>query len=352
MKKTKSSKIKKIKDIDVYLSVKRYELNTKIGKYSLGYIFNLNKEINIDKTLFLDVEPTSYEVGKGLPLIIGIGHYYKSHYFYIHQFFTESEESIEDMLAVFNEKTAGFENIVTFNGERYDINLLKRAYKIFSIKDEISSKNHIDLLKLSLSLYKKRKNHTLKSLERDLLNYKRNLSIKRDEIPKIFSRRLSNNNLEIIFKDNIENILSLPILISLIFIEKRKFRDKKENKIRKYLDKNNKKYIVHVEIRRRKEIYFDKHNSKGKVYVLRLERNPDNYIFFYLNMVNKYDFLKGEVIYEDESNLKIYSKNNIDKYKDKIENMLNRLFSKDKLIDKKGKELKIEKRILTKWLIN
>lgn len=69
-------------------------------------------------------------------------------------------------------------------------------------------------------------------------------------------------------------------------------------------------------------------------------------------MVNKYDFLKGEVIYEDESNLKIYSKNNIDKYKDKIENMLNRLFSKDKLIDKKGKELKIEKRILTKWLIN
>lgn len=63
---------------------------------------------------------------------------------------------------------------------------------------------------------------------------------------------------------------------------------------------------------------------------MRLEISPDNYIFIYLNMVNKYDFLKREVIYEDDYNLKIYSKNNIDKHKDKIENMLNKLFLKGK----------------------
>jgi len=56
-----------------------------MGGYSLDYFFNpKNKMIDIENTLFLDVEPTSYEKGKGIPFMIGIGKYYKNYYIYIY----------------------------------------------------------------------------------------------------------------------------------------------------------------------------------------------------------------------------------------------------------------------------
>ena len=125
---------------------------------------------DISKLLFLDTETTGLSGGAGtLAFEIGVG-YIQGHYMVIRQYVMRDYSEEAAMLHDLANLIGGFDTLVTFNGQTFDIPLLESRMIMQRIRPMLSEMPHFDLLHACRRVYKLRlKRCNLATLEEAVL---------------------------------------------------------------------------------------------------------------------------------------------------------------------------------------
>src|SRR4030042_2220295 len=178
---------------------------------SLG--LECNAKVSLSESLFLDIETTSLESGCGnCAYIIGIG-FFEGGCFTVHQYFLRDFDEEHSLLSAVNEGIKRFKTVFTYNGKRFDLNILQSRYALNRIPFEFESKYHIDMLGIYRKIFGHRKKKLkLTELEKELLGIERIDDIPSQLIPEIYYQYLRTGYselLEHVFEHNAQDIASL-----------------------------------------------------------------------------------------------------------------------------------------------
>ncbi|EQB63411.1 MAG: hypothetical protein RBG1_1C00001G0990 [candidate division Zixibacteria bacterium RBG-1] len=210
---------------------KNFKENYRAGKIYLNEILDIEPEIfsqlslsnpipnlNLDKTIFLDIETTGLSGGSGTyPFLIGIG-FFQDGKFCLRQFFMPDYSKEKAMLSDLTKLLKDYENLVTFNGKGYDIPILNGRFILQRIKPNFESQSHLDLLFPSRRFWKKRlKNCSLLNLEREILGIERVMDIPGYLIPQVYFDYLKDGKaeqLKLVLEHNRYDILAMVGLLA------------------------------------------------------------------------------------------------------------------------------------------
>jgi len=175
----------------------------------------LNDEI-IGNLLFIDTETTGLMGGTGtVSFLIGAG-YFTAGDFVIEQYLMRDYDEEAAMLQDFKEIMGNHNIIVSFNGKSFDLPLIKTRL-IMNRFDRPNYDYHLDLLHSARRLWSFLDSCSLKSLERNILNFERIDDVPGHLIPGLYFEFLENKNLELlapVLEHNIYDILSLVTLFT------------------------------------------------------------------------------------------------------------------------------------------
>jgi uncharacterized protein YprB with RNaseH-like and TPR domain len=176
------------------------------------------KEIDINKTIFLDTETTGLAGGTGTYIfLVGIG-YFEGDQFCVRQFFMRDFNEERALLSAVNELLSNFEAIVSYNGKTFDVPLIQSRFIMSGMKLNLENTGHFDLLYPARRLWKRRlENCSLSIVERDILGVIRENDVPGYLIPEIYFRYLKTKDaraLKQVFEHNLQDILSLVALVS------------------------------------------------------------------------------------------------------------------------------------------
>jgi len=192
------------------------QLDTKIlFKIANNKSTKLNDEI-IGNLLFIDTETTGLMGGTGtVSFLIGAG-YFTAGDFVIEQYLMRDYDEEAAMLQDFKEIMGNHNIIVSFNGKSFDLPLIKTRL-IMNRFDRPNYDFHLDLLHSARRLWSFLDSCSLKSLERNILNFERIDDVPGHLIPGLYFEFLENKNLELlapVLEHNIYDILSLVTLFT------------------------------------------------------------------------------------------------------------------------------------------
>ena len=176
------------------------------------------KEIDINKTVFLDTETTGLAGGAGTYIfLVGVG-YFEEDQFCVRQYFMRDYNEERALLSALNELLANFKAVVTYNGKTFDLPLMESRYIMSGMKMSLKDPYHFDLLYPARRLWKRRlENCSLSTVERDILGVIRDDDVPGHLIPEIYFRYLRTKNaraIKQVFEHNLQDIISLVALVS------------------------------------------------------------------------------------------------------------------------------------------
>ena len=176
------------------------------------------KEIDINKTIFLDTETTGLAGGAGTYVfLVGVG-YFEGDQFCVRQYFMRDYNEERALLSALNDLLANFKAVVTYNGKTFDLPLMESRYIMSGMKMSLKDPYHFDLLYPARRLWKRRlENCSLSTVERDILGVIRDDDVPGYLIPEIYFRYLRTKDaraLKQVFEHNLQDILSLVALVS------------------------------------------------------------------------------------------------------------------------------------------
>lgn len=171
------------------------------------------KSIRLDKCLFLDIETTGLESGCGnIAYIIGLG-YFDGASFVVKQYFLRDFDEEHALLTSVTEYADKYDYIITYNGKRFDLNILRNRYLLNRLPFALEDLNHIDVFTILRELYKKSgKKLSLSLIEKELIGIKRDDDIASYLIPEVYYRFLTQGYSELldyVFEHNAQDIASL-----------------------------------------------------------------------------------------------------------------------------------------------
>jgi uncharacterized protein YprB with RNaseH-like and TPR domain len=176
------------------------------------------KEIDINKTVFLDTETTGLAGGAGTYIfLVGAG-YFEGDQFCVRQYFMRDFNEERALLSAVNELLSNFEAIVSYNGKTFDVPLIQSRFIMSGMKLNLENPGHFDLLYPARRLWKRRlENCSLSTVERDILGVIRENDVPGYLVPEIYFRYLKTKDaraLKQVFEHNLQDILSLVALVS------------------------------------------------------------------------------------------------------------------------------------------
>ena len=176
------------------------------------------KEIDINKTVFLDTETTGLAGGAGTYIfLVGVG-YFEGDQFCVRQYFMRDFNEERALLSAVNELLSNFEAIVSYNGKTFDVPLIQSRFIMSGMKLNLENPGHFDLLYPARRLWKRRlENCSLSTVERDILGVIRENDVPGYLVPEIYFRYLKTKDaraLKQVFEHNLQDILSLVALVS------------------------------------------------------------------------------------------------------------------------------------------
>lgn len=200
-----------------------YEMNKffeELNVYSLKQITNtdtqMKKEGIKDNILFIDTETTGLMGGTGtVAFLIGVG-YFKDNDFFIEQYLMRDYDEENAMLNDIKKLLLSFDIIVSFNGKSFDLPLIQTRLILNRLKMP-DFNLHVDLLHSARRIWSFLDSCSLKSLENNVLNFKRIDDIEGYLIPSIFFRFIEVKDLELlkpVLEHNSYDILSLVTLFT------------------------------------------------------------------------------------------------------------------------------------------
>lgn len=176
------------------------------------------KEIDINKTVFLDTETTGLAGGAGTYVfLVGVG-YFEGDRFCVRQYFMRDFNEERALLSALNDLLTNFKAVVTYNGKTFDLPLMKSRYIMSGMKMSLEDPYHFDLLYPARRLWKKRlESCSLSTVEREILKVSRDDDVPGYLIPEIYFKYLRTKDaraLKQVFEHNLQDILSLVALVS------------------------------------------------------------------------------------------------------------------------------------------
>jgi len=176
------------------------------------------KEIDINKTVFLDTETTGLAGGAGTYIfLVGVG-YFEGDQFCVRQYFMRDYNEERALLSALNDLLANFKAVVTYNGKTFDLPLMESRYIMSGMKMSLEDPYHFDLLYPARRLWKRRlESCSLSTVEREILKVSRDDDIPGYLIPEIYFRYLRTKDaraIKQVFEHNLQDILSLVALVS------------------------------------------------------------------------------------------------------------------------------------------
>jgi uncharacterized protein YprB with RNaseH-like and TPR domain len=176
------------------------------------------KEIDINKTIFLDTETTGLAGGAGTYIfLVGVG-YFEGDQFCVRQYFMRDYNEERALLSALNDLLSNFKAVVTYNGKTFDLPLMESRYIMSGMKMSLKDPYHFDLLYPARRLWKRRlESCSLSSVEREILKVIRDDDVPGYLIPEIYFRYLRTKDaraIKQVFEHNLQDILSLVALVS------------------------------------------------------------------------------------------------------------------------------------------
>ena len=176
------------------------------------------KEIDINKTVFLDTETTGLAGGAGTYIfLIGVG-YFEEDQFCVRQYFMRDYNEERALLAAVNDLLSNFKVVVSYNGKTFDLPLMESRYIMSGMKMNLEVLGHFDLLYPARRLWKRRlESCSLSTVEREILKVNRFDDVPGYLIPEIYFKYLKTKDaraLKQVFEHNLQDILSLVALVS------------------------------------------------------------------------------------------------------------------------------------------
>ena len=176
------------------------------------------KQIDINKTIFLDTETTGLAGGAGTYVfLVGVG-YFEGDQFCVRQYFMRDYNEERALLSALNDLLANFKAVVTYNGKTFDLPLMESRYIMSGMKMSLKDPYHFDLLYPARRLWKRRlENCSLSTVEREILKVIRDDDVPGYLIPEIYFSYLRTKDaraLKQVFEHNLQDILSLVALVS------------------------------------------------------------------------------------------------------------------------------------------
>jgi uncharacterized protein len=183
-----------------FVHVEHYAATHVHGSYPLGQLLtqsrlvagrlaDLDEEIDLKRTAFIDTETTGLAGGTGtLAFLIGVGAFEEDDSFTLRQFFLRSPAEEPATLLHLAKWLDQFEAIVSFNGRGFDMPLLQTRFTLHRLRPQILSAPNLDLLTPARRVWRGRlESCSLKSLEYHILDVHRDQDdIDGSLIPEIY----------------------------------------------------------------------------------------------------------------------------------------------------------------------
>jgi len=173
-----------------------------------------------EKALFLDIEATGLSHGAGtVAFLIGLG-YFKGEKFVVEQLLMEDYDQEPDQLQRLLEHLTRTSYLVSYNGKSYDRSVLENRMVLNKFMDRteahIRLRPHLDLLHLGRRVFGgKLPNHTMGTLEREILGFEREDDLPGEMVPQYYFQYLLSEDesfLEPVLEHNYYDIISLAYL--------------------------------------------------------------------------------------------------------------------------------------------
>lgn len=191
--------------------------NYKLPQIKIEYDLNLLGET--DKILFLDIETTGLSPQTASIYLIGVCYYHENEWNCI-QWFAENTEAEQDVLNAFFEFAAGYETLIHFNGNQFDLPFILSHCQKFGLTHNFENFKGIDIYKriTFCKHFLQLPNCKQKSIEK-FLHLKREDTYNGGELIQIYKEYLANPSQEsehllvLHNRDDLKGMLEiLPIL--------------------------------------------------------------------------------------------------------------------------------------------
>ena len=180
------------------------------------------KDLDLQKTLFLDTETTGLTGGTGtFVFMVGLGFFCEGG-FLVRQLFMRDYSEERACLSLLNEFLESFQFLVTFNGRHYDIPLLETRFILSRMNSRIREMPNFDLLFPSRKIWKGAyENCRLVTLESKLLGMGRQDDVPSEWIPHFYFEYVQTGDatkIHRVFYHNQMDILSMVALMGRIHL--------------------------------------------------------------------------------------------------------------------------------------
>lgn len=170
--------------------------------------------------LYLDTETTGLVAREGaFAFMIGLGFFDKDS-FHLWQIFLREAAQEPAALHLLSQRVDQSTHIITFNGKNFDLPLLDVRLRVNRMDAQLSRAPHVDLLYPARRLWKYRlESCSLASLERAVLDFRRQGDIPGFEIPDLYLDYLRNRDarkLGLVFEHNAHDVVSMAVLLARV----------------------------------------------------------------------------------------------------------------------------------------
>lgn len=184
-------------------------------------------DIRRGQMLYMDTETSG--LGKdALAFMIGLGHWDGDDDFAVEQLMIEDEDDEPALLEAFSRRLAHRRVLVTFNGRRFDVPLLRRRYALHRMDDPFDDVHHCDLLPLCRRCFPGLSKYALNRLERDVLHFERVDDVPGREIPRRWWKFRKNRDAELmrgVLLHNRHDIVSMEALVAAVIADEAPRKD-------------------------------------------------------------------------------------------------------------------------------
>lgn len=200
-----------------------YNIDMKFIKEKIQLEKNIENLIP-ENSIFLDIETTGFSRVYNQIYLIGLLGKIKDE-FVFYQFLTEDSSEEKNIILESGKIINQFENIITFNGDSFDLGFIKSKGKKNNIKTNFLDKNSIDLYKIvkNKGFFLELENKRLKTLERYLGIFREDLYSGGELIEFYREYEKGEKSHEgILLLHNKEDIINMPPLFRLFDVIKEK----------------------------------------------------------------------------------------------------------------------------------
>ena len=176
------------------------------------------RAFDIGKLLFLDTETTGLSGGAGtVAFLVGLG-YVQGSNFIVEQLLMRDYPDEAEMLCAIADRMQSFDAVCSFNGQRFDIPLLKARFTMCRMQDRWRDVDQLDLLYPARRTWKRRIGSCrLESIEEIILGQGRENDLPGGEVPQRYFDYLHSGDMALlgdIVDHNRQDILTLGTLLA------------------------------------------------------------------------------------------------------------------------------------------